>query len=71
MEKKIKLKTKNYKIVSNPLFLGKISEGISVDNMKKTGLYGYVYYFAVDYKVVAAEKTLGIHKYLTKKNNII
>ena len=57
--------------MSNPLFLGKISEGISVDNMKKTGLYGYFYDFAVDYKVIAADKILEIYKYLIKKYNII
>ena len=44
--------------------------GWSVDNMKKTGLNGYVYYFSVDYDTIAVDDILGIHEYLMKKNNI-
>ena len=31
-----------------PLCLGNVSKDFSVDNMKNTGLYGYVYDFSVD-----------------------
>ena len=41
----IKFKAKDSEIVVNPLCLGKILEDFSVDNMKKSGLYGYVYEF--------------------------
>ena len=41
-----------------------------VDNMKKTGLNGYVYDFSADYDVILVNDILDIHKYLTKKNNI-
>ena len=44
--------------------------GWSVDNMKKTGLNGYIYYFSVDYDTIAVDDILGIHEYLMKKNNI-
>ena len=39
--------------------------------MKRTGLYGYVYDFSVDYDAVAVDDIRDIHKYLMKKNNII
>ena len=41
----------------------------SVDNMKKTGLNGYVFDFSVDYNSIAVD-ILDMHKYLTKKNVI-
>ena len=43
---------------------------LSVDNMKKTGLNGCVYDFSVDYDFIANDRTLDIHKYLMKMNNI-
>ena len=43
----------------------------SVDNMKKTGLYGYVYDISVDYDAITVDDILDIHKYLMKKNNMI
>ena len=67
----IKFKAKDSEIVANPLCLGNISEDFSVDNMKKTRLYGYVYDFSVDYRSIVVDKTLAIHKYLMEKNNII
>ena len=36
----------------------------SVDNMKKTGLYGYVYDFSVDYDSIDIDDISYIHKYL-------
>ena len=48
--------------------LGNISKVWSVDNMKKTGLNGYVDDFSVDYDAIAADDMLDIHKYLMKKN---
>ena len=41
----IKFKVKDSEIKAYPLCLGNISKGFSVDNMKKTGLNGYVYDF--------------------------
>ena len=38
-----KFKAKDSEIVPSPLCLGNISKDWSVDNMKKTGLTGYVY----------------------------
>ena len=45
----VKFKAKGSEIVASPLCLGNISKDWSTDNMKKTGLNGYVYEFRVDY----------------------
>ena len=66
-----KFKAKDSEIVANPLCLGNISKDFSVDNLKKTGLNGYVYEFRVDYDAIAADDILGIHKYLMEKNGIV
>ena len=67
----IKFKAKDSEIVATPLFVGNISKDFSVDNMKNTGLNGYVYDFGVDYDAIAVDDILDIHKYLMKKNGII
>ena len=66
----IKIKAKDSEINPIPLSLGNASKDFSADNMKKTGFYGYVYDFSVDYDAIAADDILDIHKYLIKKNNI-
>ena len=66
-----KLKAKNSEIVANTLCLGKISQVFSEDNMKKTGLYGTVYDFSVNYHPIAVDDILDIHKYLMKKFEIV
>ena len=66
----IKFKAKDSEIVTTPLCLGNISKNFSVDNMKKTGFYGYVYDFSFDYNAIAVNDILGIHKYLMKKHSI-
>ena len=67
----IKFKAKDSNVIATPLCLGNISKDWSVDNMKKTGLNGYVYDFSVDYDAIAVDDILDIHKYLMKKNNMI
>ena len=66
-----KFKAKDSEIVATQLYLGNISKDFSVDNMKKTGLNGYVYDSCVDYNAIAVDNILGIHKYLMEKNNTI
>ena len=60
----IKFKAKDSEIVATPLCLGNISKDWSVDNMKDTGLNGYVYDFSVDYGAIAVDNILDINKYL-------
>ena len=67
----IKFKAKDYEIVASPLCLGNISKDWSTDNMKKTGLTGYVYDFSAHYNAVAIDDIKDIHNYLMKKNDIV
>ena len=66
----IKFKAKDSEIAATPLCLGNISKDWSVDNMKDTGLNGYVYDFSVDYDAIAVDDILDIHKCLMKNNNM-
>ena len=66
----IKFKAKDSEIVETPLCLGNISEYWSVDNVKKTGLNGYVYDFSVDYRTVFTVLISKIHNSLMIKKNM-
>ena len=66
-----KFKAKNSEIVASLICLRNISKDGSTDNMKRTGLNGYVYDFSVDYDATDADDIKDIHKYLMKKNNIM
>ena len=66
-----KFKTKDSETVATPWCLENISKDWTVDNIKKTGLNGYVYDFKVDYDAIAIDDILNIHKYLMKKNDIL
>ena len=48
----VKFKAKDSAVVATPMCLGNISKDWSVNNMKKTGLNGYVYEFIVDYEAI-------------------
>ena len=67
----IKFKAKDFEIVASPWCLGNISKDWSTDNMKKTGLTGYVYDFSADYNAVTIDDIKDIHNYLMKKNDIV
>ena len=66
-----KFKAKDSEISPYPLHLGNISKDFSVDNMKKTGLYGQVHEFSIDYDAIANDKILDIHKYFMKKHSMV
>ena len=52
--------------------LGNVSKNFSASNMKKkNGFNGYIYDFSVDYNAIQVPDTLGIYKYLMKKNEIV
>ena len=59
-------KVKSSEIHESPLCLGNISKDFSVDNMKKLGLYGYVYGFSVDYDSIDVDDISNILIYLMK-----
>ena len=62
-----KFKAEDSEIVASPLCLGNISKDWLVDNMKRTGLNGYVYDFSVDYDAADVDDIKDIHKHLMKK----
>ena len=66
-----KFRAKDSEIVGSPLCLGNISKDWSTNNLKKTGLTGYVYDFSADYNTVTVNDIKDIHKYLMIKNNIV
>ena len=67
----IKFKTKDSAIVVSPLCLGSIYKDWATDNMKKTGLTGYVYDSNADYNAVTVDDIKDTHKYLMKKNDMV
>ena len=67
----IEFKAKGSEIIPSPFCpLGNISKDFSVNNLKKTGLNGYVYGFSVDYDAILVDDILDIHKYLMKKHDM-
>ena len=62
-----KFKAKDSSTVANPLCLENISKDWGATNMKKTGLFGYVYDFSVDYGAVNFLNIVSIQKYLMRK----
>ena len=62
-----KFKKKHSETNAALLCLGNILIDFVDDNLKKTGLYVYVYEFSVDYD---ADEILDMHKYSIKKNGI-
>ena len=57
----IKFKAKDSEIVASPLCLGNISKDWSKDNIKRTGLTGYVYDFSAGYNTVTVDDIKDIH----------
>ena len=66
-----KFKANGSEIVATPLCLGNILKDWSVDNMKKTGLNGYVYDFSIDFDAIAVDDIMEIRNYLMKKIDIV
>ena len=66
-----KSNTKHFEKNAAPLCLGNISKDFSVDNMKKSGLCGYVYDFLVDYDSINADDILDTQNYLIKKYDLM
>ena len=51
--------------------LRKCINRLVADNIKKTGLKGYVYDFSTDYSAIDVDDIKDIYNYLMKKNNIV
>ena len=55
-----KFKAKDSELVATPLGLGNVPKDWTVDNMKKTGLNGYVYDVTLDYDASAVDNIFDI-----------
>ena len=69
-KQELKFKTKDDQIVKEILCLGNISDDWTAANAQKTGLWGEIYDFAVDYTSTNIGDIYNIHRYLMKKHNI-
>ena len=69
-KQELKFKAKDEQIVKEKLCLGNISDDWTVSNAEKTGLFGEVHDFAVDYMAVSVGEIYNVHRYLMKKNEI-
>ena len=58
------------KFVKEILCLGNISDDWTAANAQKTGFWGEIYDFAVDYTHTNIGDVYNIHRYLMKKHNI-
>ena len=68
----LKFKAKTDQLVKEKLCLGNLSDQWTTSESEKTGLYGKIYDFVVDYEQIAeTTKIIDMHKYLIIKHSII
>ena len=67
----LKFKAKTDQLVKEKLSIGNLSDQWTTSESEKTGLYGKIYDFVVDYEQISGVKAIyDIHKYLMTKHNI-
>ena len=67
----LKFKAKTDQLVREKLCIGNLSDRWTASESEKTGLYGNIYDFVVDYKSINGVKPIyDMHRYLMKKHNI-
>ena len=64
-----KFKAKDDEIIDEKLCLGNLSSEWTTSESEKTGLYGNIYDFIVDYKLLV-DPIYDMHRYLMTKHNI-
>ena len=69
-KQELKFKAKDDQIIKEILCLGNISDDWTAANAPKTGLWGEIYDFAVDYTSTNIGDIYNVHRYLMKKHNI-
>ena len=70
-KQELKFKAKTSHLVKEKLCIGNISDKWSTSESEKTGLYGNIYDFVVDYEAIILVKTIyDMHRYLMIKHNI-
>ena len=67
----LKFKAKDDQIIHEKLCLRNLSSEWTTSESKKTGVYGNIYDFALDYKaIVRVDHVYDMHRYLMTKHNI-
>ena len=67
----LKFKSKADQILKEKLCIGNLSSDSTTTNSEKTGLYGNIYDFVVDYQGINGVKQIyDMHRYLMIKHNI-
>ena len=68
----LKFKAKDDQIINEKLYLGNLSSEWTTSESEKTGLYGHIYDFVVDYKGINGVKPIyDMHRYLMTKHDIV
>ena len=71
-KQELKFKCKTYQLVKEKLCIGNLSNNWSPIEAQKTGLYGNIYDFVVDYKAInSAIKIYDMHRYLMTKHDVV
>ena len=67
----LKFKCKTDQLVKEKLCIGNLSDQWTASESEKTGLYGKIYDFVVDYEQIVDVKAIyDMHRYLMTKHNI-
>ena len=67
----LKFKCKTDQSVKEKICIGNLSDQGTTSESEKTGLYGSIHDFVVDYEQIVGVKTIyGVHRYLMTKQNI-
>ena len=69
-KEELKFKAKDDQIVKEILCLANISDDWTAANAEKTGFWGEIFDFAVDYTSTNTGDIYNVHRYLMKKHNI-
>ena len=71
-KQELKFKCKTDQLVKEKLCIGNLSNNWNPIEAQKTGLYGNIYDFVVDYKAInSVKKIYGMHRYLMTKHDIV
>ena len=67
----LKFKAKTDQLIPEKLRIGNLSDQWTTSESEKTGVYGKIYDFVVDYEQIVGVKTIyDMHRYLMTKQNI-
>ena len=70
-KQELKFKAKPYQSIKEKLCIGNVSDQWTTSESEKTGLYGNIYDFIVDYTQILGVKPIyDMHRYLMIKHNI-